>query len=124
MSLDYYLESPEYMVDCECECGHKHQRKTSETYYSANITHNLNKMAEAAGIYSALWRPDEIKAEYAEDIIGVLETGLAKLKSDPKYYHQFDSPNGWGLYVHFVPFVEGILAACRAYPKAVIRVSI
>lgn len=28
--------------------------------YHANITHNLGKMAEAAGIYHALWRPDEI----------------------------------------------------------------
>lgn len=26
--------------------------------FSANITHNLNAMAEAAGIYKHLWRPE------------------------------------------------------------------
>lgn len=32
----------------------------SDEVYSANITHNLNRMAEAAGIYLALWRPSEM----------------------------------------------------------------
>ena len=31
-----------------------------EGAYSANITHNLGKMAEEAGIYKHLWRPEEI----------------------------------------------------------------
>ena len=29
--------------------------------FSANITHNLGKMADEAGIYKALWRPDEVE---------------------------------------------------------------
>jgi hypothetical protein len=32
----------------------------SDTVYSANITHNLNKMAGEANIYLALWRPGEM----------------------------------------------------------------
>jgi len=34
----------------------------SEEIYSANITHNLGKMANKAGIYEALWRPGELLA--------------------------------------------------------------
>lgn len=32
----------------------------SSEVYEANITHNLNKMAQEAGIYTALWRPSEL----------------------------------------------------------------
>jgi hypothetical protein len=88
-----------------------------------NITHNLGEMAEAAGIYYALWRPEEKGYILAKDIISVLEEGLKKLKKSPKKYKKFDSPNGWGLYEHFVPFVEEVLSACKQYPNAEIRVS-
>jgi hypothetical protein len=90
---------------------------------SENITHNLNKMAEAAGIYKVLWRPDENGYQLAGDIIPVLEEGLAKLKADPSFYKQFDSPNGWGIYDHFVPFVERVLEHCKGNPEAIIVVS-
>jgi hypothetical protein len=29
--------------------------------YNANITHNLGKMAEKAGLYETLWRPYRLK---------------------------------------------------------------
>jgi hypothetical protein len=91
--------------------------------YSANITHNLGKMADAAGIYYALWRPEERDYRIASDIIPVLEEGLQKLKNDPAHYKTFDADNGWGLYEHFVPFVEKVLNACKEYPDAKIEVS-
>lgn len=91
--------------------------------YDANITHNLGKMADAAGIYYALWRPEEIGATKASDIIPILEKGFEDMKERPEHYKQFDSPNGWGLYVHFLPWVESYLNACREYPDAIIEVS-
>jgi len=90
--------------------------------FSANITHNLNKMAEAVGIYGALWRPEENGFEKAKDIIDILEKGLIELKSNPAKYKKYDSDNGWGLYVHFVPWVENVLCACKEYPDATIDV--
>lgn len=93
------------------------------TVYDANITHNLNKMAGAAGIYKHLWRPDEIGITKARELIEPLTAGLAKLNADPGYFEQFDSPNGWGMYKHFVPFVEKYLAACVENPDADVRVS-
>jgi hypothetical protein len=91
--------------------------------YSRNVTHNLGKMAEAAGIYNHLWRPEEIGVSKAVDLIEPLTEGLAKLKLDPKHFAQFNSPNGWGLYEHFVPFVEDYLKACKRFPTATVSVS-
>ena len=97
--------------------------KDNEEVYSANITHNLGEMARYAGIYKALWRPEEIGKVKASEIIDLLEKGLVDLKARPEYFKQFNSPNGWGMYEHFVPFVEEYLKACREYPDAFIEVS-
>lgn len=91
--------------------------------YDANITHNLTGMADAAGIYKHLWRPEEIGITKAEQLIEPLREGLAKLEADPEKYEAFNSPNGWGMYKHFVPFVRNYLAACEANPDAEISVS-
>ena len=69
------------------------------------------------------WRPEEIGAEYAKDIIEIVEKGLAYLKARPEYFEQFNSPNGWGMYEHFVPFVAKYLEAIKEYPEAKIEVS-
>lgn len=103
---------------CTFTSGYENDR-----VYSANITHNLNKMAGEAGIYQACWRPEEIGITQAKQLIPLLEAGLAKLKADPKHFEQFNASNGWGLYEHFVPWVEEYLAACREYPEATVSVS-
>lgn len=91
--------------------------------YEGNITHNLRTMADKAGIYRHIWRPSEMSCEKAGDIIETVEKGLKKMKDNPDFFMQFDSPNGWGLYRHFVPFVEKYLEACKEHPKAKISVS-
>jgi hypothetical protein len=80
-------------------------------------------MAEAAGIYDALWDPDEKGYQKAEQIIPILKKGLELLESDPDRFKKFNAKNGWGLYEHFVPFVKEVLEACEEYPDACIRVS-
>ena len=90
--------------------------------YESNITHNLGKMASKADIYKCLWSPEEIQCYKARDIIGQLSWGLKSLKDNPDYYRKFNSPNGWGTYKHFVPFVEKYLEACKKHPKAIIEV--
>ncbi len=114
-----------------------------ETVYDANITHNLGKMAQEAEIYEALWRPYRLKEDFikdqdyyikemefeescviiAKDIIQILEVGLINLKARPQYFEQFNSPNGWGKYEYFVPFVQKYLEACKEYPEAIIKIS-
>lgn len=100
MSLDFYLE------------------KDGERVFSSNITHNLNKMAEAAGIYKHLWHPEDIGVTKARDLIVGLQAGAKELMEKPTYFETFNSPNGWGLYIHFLPFVARILEACIEHPDA------
>lgn len=91
--------------------------------FSRNITHNLNKMAAAAGIYQHLWHPEDIGITKASELIEPLRAGLDRMKSDPAHFQTFDSPNGWGRYVHFVPFVEACLKACEENPDAAVHCS-
>jgi len=93
------------------------------TLFEANITHNLNEMAKEAGIYKSLWRPEEIGAKQAKDIIPAIETGLALMKSDRTRFEKFNSPNGWGMYDNFIPWVEKYLEACKENPECFIQVS-
>lgn len=114
-----------------------------ESLYSSNITHNLGKMASEAGIYEALWRPYQLRegynipegdyqAEYkfeeenpvrGYEIIPVIEKGLEDMIARPAHYKTFDSPNGWGLYKHFVPFIEKYLQALKEYPESFVECS-
>ena len=100
----------------------KPKTERREAYWS-NITHNLNKMAKEAGIYEHLWRPEELGITTAKELIEPLKEGLKKLKDNPKHYEQFNASIRWGMYKHFVPFIEDYLNACIQYPDAIIEVS-
>ncbi len=80
-------------------------------------------MAKQAGVYECLWRPDEHEITKAGQIIPILAEGVRRLEADPEYFKKFDSPNGWGKYVHFVPFCKNYLEACRENPEARVKVS-
>lgn len=125
MSLDVYLiEAEEKEVPCRCECcGNIHRSTAREELYSSNITHNLGKMAKEAGIYQALWRPDEPYPHKSKDIIEVVEKGLALMESDPYRFKNFDAANGWGTYDQFVPWIKDYLAALKQFPESDIKVS-
>lgn len=139
MSLDVFLKRKLHLSYDE---GKTYEEKNEEVYW-ANITHNLGQMADKSGIYEALWRPYKLKKGYdipendhileckfeeenpvkANEIIEILEKGLIDLKIRPEYFETFNSENGWGMYEHFVPFVEEYLEACKEFPNATIEVS-
>ena len=130
MSLDVYLKDPTSTYD------------TTELF-SSNITHNLWTMAGKAGMYEALWRPHRLiewynipekdyDAEYefekqqkikASFIIPYLEKWLKDMKKRRKYYEKFNSSNGWGMYEHFIPWIEEYLEACKQFPNSIINIS-
>lgn len=112
MSLDIYLTTE----PCPT-CGR------AETVFDANITHNLGHMARVAGVYDCVWRPDENGIERALELIEPLRAGIAAMKDDPDRFRVFDSPNGWGLYENFLPWLEKLLEACEKHPTAHIAVS-
>jgi hypothetical protein len=94
-----------------------------ESVYSANITHNLGHMASEAGLYEALWRPEEIGITHAAQLIEPLRAGLELLRADPARFKQFNPSNGWGDYGGLVAFVENYLRACEHWPGATVEVS-
>lgn len=96
--------------------------RPTEVYWR-NITHNLNKMAQEAGIYQHLWRPEELSITRAQELIQPLTEGLARLEADPEHYRKFNAANGWGTYENFVDFVEDYLKGCIENPNATISVS-
>lgn len=91
--------------------------------YWDNITHNLGPMALEAGLYEALWRPEDNGIQTAAQLIPVLSVGLATLRADPKRFRRSEPGNGWGTYEQLVTFVEGYLHACEADPDASVRAS-
>jgi hypothetical protein len=123
MSLDVYLYGETRTTTCTCQCGHEHPNETRVEFYCANITHNLNVMAEEAGIYRHLWRPDEIGITKASQLIEPISLGLALMKAEPERFKAHDASNGWGTYEDFIPWIERYLHACRTYPDATVEVS-
>lgn len=121
MSLDVCLKSA-VPINKKCpHCGSDYSEY--EILYDANITHNLGKMAKEAGVYYAIWRPEEIGIKEAGSLIGLLEDGLNKLESNPEFFKRFNPDNGWGTYGTLVLFVREYLVHCREYPESLIEVS-
>ncbi|NTF16995.1 hypothetical protein G6L37_00950 [Agrobacterium rubi] len=104
MSLDVYLK-----ID-------------GTTVYDDNITHNLTAMADAAGCYEAMWRPDEIGITKAGQLVEPLKAGLMSLVTDPTRFETMNPPNGWGSYDALVEFVTAYLKACTQNPDAEVAV--
>ena len=106
MSLDVYLSAI---------------RKTD--VYEANITHNLNTMADALGIYQAVWDPETSGIKTAQDLIEPLRSAIAKMEAEPQKYDEFNAENGWGTREQFVGWLKRYLAAREENPDAEVRAS-
>lgn len=117
MGLDVYLYAATSCPNCN------HPLSSGQCVFSANITHNLGRMAAAAGCYEACWRPDEHGITTAAQVAEKLRPAIAIMKSDPDRFQKLDAENGWGRYIHFVPWLERYLAACEENPTARVEVS-
>jgi hypothetical protein len=84
-----------------------------------NITHNLNDMAKALGVYQCLWHPEEIaETVLAKDIEPLVKAAAEKLALHPEEYFQYESENGWGTLAGFKKFLAGVLEICREFPDS------
>jgi hypothetical protein len=127
MSLDVSLYEPFPVPRAACfwcaidDDEHVHR---GTCLFEQNITHNLNEMADVAGIYKVLWRPDELFDEpRARDIVDALQQGYDTLKADPERFIPFEPENKWGTYWGFLPWLERYITACRTWPDAVVLAS-
>jgi len=105
MSLDVYLTVGEEQV------------------FEANITHNLGAMAREAGIYTYLWRPEELDITKAGELVEPLRTGMAAMCAEPSKFEALNASNGWGTYEQFLPWIAKYFEACAANPDATVRAS-
>lgn len=133
MSLDVYLsvEAPQVVKASASFTreggsvvaqGRQYEIRSTEVFWY-NITHNLGKMAREAGIYEALWRPEEIGITKASQLIEPLQAGLIMLQAEPERFTTLNPENGWGSYEGLVDFVVEYLNACLRYPDADVSVS-
>ena len=120
MSLDVYLQMEYPDQPCKACGGSGHY---TDNVFSRNITHNLNKMAMKAGVYKALWRPEEIGITRAGQLVDPLSKGLNVLIKNPEKFKKLNPINGWGSYDGLLAFIEAYLEACKNYPDAYIEVS-
>lgn len=147
MSLDVWLTMPGEKVRYVARIFRSDDRKDKEVYESEwqtyfpgteplaieevervtvfeyNITHNLTRMAAAAGIYQELWRPEEIGVTQARQLVEPLRDGWRRLLADPDGFKKYNPVNGWGDYDALVRFVRNYLSACEEYPDADVSVS-
>lgn len=122
MSLNIYLKDNPSEVVCVCECDHIHKKIHSPIMFEINITHNLINMAEEAGIYKVIWRPDEIGIKKAKDMIDILEEGLLTLQAEPLNFKRFNPRSGWGSYQSLLCAVSELLEACKEFPESNVEV--
>jgi hypothetical protein len=95
---------------------------TREAVFAHNITHNLGKMADAAGIYRALWRPEEIGITHAKQLIPILTAGLHFMRANKAALVALEPSNKWGNYQGLLELVEKYLRACEEHPQAEVSV--
>lgn len=107
MSLDVYL-------NCR-HCG--------TVVYERNITHNLGQMAEKAGLYTALWRPEEEGLCIAKDLIRPLQEGIGNMIANKAELKIYNPENGWGNYENLLEFAGSYLKACERYFNCGVNVS-
>lgn len=100
MSLDLKLQSPRLIR------------------FSGNYTHNGNVFWRAAGVYEALYNPQNQTAAFW---LEVLEAGLECMKRNPEIFKKLNPPSGWGDYDSAVAFLGSFVEACKKYPKAIIK---
>jgi hypothetical protein len=106
MSLDIYF----YQVQETC-------------VHAQNITHNLNSIADEAGFYKALWRPEENGITTTSELLPFLESGVKAMREDPERFKKLSAANGWGTYEQFLPWLDELIAKCKEFPNATIRAS-
>ena len=90
------------------------------TVWTRNITHNLATMADACGVYKAVWRPDENGYETAASVKDVVDAAIYDLTSD-ETFDRFAPSNGWGSRCGLIDFLKSLADAIRQHPTATLH---
>lgn len=105
MSLDFSIKPP--------KCPHCGRSDAGESF---NYTHNITEMADAIGVYSCLWRPEENGFTEARQIIPYLERGIKRMLQNHEKLKKLNPENGWGSYDSFLHWLNEVKEACERNP--------
>lgn len=86
--------------------------------YSASIRHNLAEMAMFAGLYTALWHPDELGIETAQELVPYLMSGYVFLKKCPNRCKELEPLNKCCKYEDLLLFTADYIRACKEHPTS------
>ena len=85
--------------------------------FEATYTHNAWALAEKAGIYRYVWKPNDCNdIQTAKDLIAPLTRGIERIEqmeSDPAL-------SSWQEYETFLAWLKKYLLACKQHPKALV----
>jgi len=89
--------------------------------FELNITHNLTGMADEAGLYECIWRPEGSLYKTAYDILPRLLDGIEYMENNREKLELLNPKNGWGSYYILLNSAKAYAEACAKYPKASIH---
>lgn len=120
-------EIPIYFPDADMSQFENNHYETN-VVYKANITHNLNNMADEVGLYEVLWHPNRLFPEghviKAHDILPIMIKGFTELLLQKGRLVPLEVENkGWGTYDGLVSFVYNYIRACQEHPNATVVAS-
>lgn len=126
MSIDIELLGEPETSECRCsQCGHLHEHTTRHALFEAHLTGNLARMAAACGLYSVLWRPDELSPQpsVASDLLPRLMSGLQALREMKRTgeLNAYEPANGCGSSYDLERVAERLIDACVEFPNAIFR---
>lgn len=138
MSLDVYIKYKEkklenyfvnhpYIYSGLSESDRSNYEEEEE--WSANITHNLGKMASnipVSGYYSlydVMWHPEDNNIKDTTTLLKYLIEGLKYMIDHRKDLLQYNSENGWGTYEDLMKFTLNYKQHCEDNPDCEISVS-
>ena len=110
------------------------------TGWHANITHNMNEMADHIPVsyqvegetyentlYQLVWRPEEVGignvCNNTDTVAEALQTGLAYMITHREELLHYNPSNGWGDYYGFLEWLIDYWKACLDNPGCEIEVS-
>ena len=92
--------------------------ETSAEVWSRNITSNLSRMWNEAGVPLHEWDGLEAGTCWPN-----LDTALTFMQSKPEAFKELNPPNGWGDYDGCVDFLLELRNVCKQHPRCTLRVS-
>lgn len=103
--------------------------------WSANVTHNLTKMAQHIPVYYTIdheeyentlyylvWRPEEYNCDNTDIVAQALQSGIAYMVLHREELLQYNPSNGWGSYDSFLLWLIEYWKECLDNPGCKIEV--